>query len=269
MSVVSDAAVCLRVVPFSESSQILTFFTRDHGVVRLMAKGALRRTRAGASAFDGGVDLLDCGSAVFTHAPERSLPPLTAWKLTNSFRELRTSLRAIHLAMYAAELVQLLLEEHDPHPAAYLRLVRMLENLSSDRREEEFLAFLLDLLRESGLQPVLTRCASCGAEVTRRTRFSPARGGLICEKCRKNGLEGMYFDPVLAKIIATVESLPRVDGQAVRLPRLSTTQIDQVHGLLAAHLSHVLSRQPRLVRWVVPRRQSVGGGQPRRADHAG
>ena len=50
-------------------------FAREHGVIRLIAKGAHRRTKAGASKFDGGIDLLDLGDAVFSHAPERELCP--------------------------------------------------------------------------------------------------------------------------------------------------------------------------------------------------
>ena len=73
MPLVSDRCICLRKTEFSETSQILTLFSRTFGVVRLMAKGAHRRTKAGSSKFDGGIDFLDLGQAVFSHDPARNL----------------------------------------------------------------------------------------------------------------------------------------------------------------------------------------------------
>ena len=58
-----------------------------------IAKGAHRKTKAGASKFGGGVDLLDTGQAVFTDAPERDLATLTEWQLLDGRLELRKSLR--------------------------------------------------------------------------------------------------------------------------------------------------------------------------------
>ena len=50
MALARDRCVCLRKVEYSETSQILLLFGRTHGRVQLIAKGAHRRTKAGASA---------------------------------------------------------------------------------------------------------------------------------------------------------------------------------------------------------------------------
>src|SRR5262245_33664668 len=158
MPLVHDRCICLRKVEYSETSQILTLYGRAHGRVQLIAKGAHRRTKAGASKFDGGVDLLDVGDAVFSHAPERELCPLTEWHLVDGHLELRSGLRAMHLGLYAAELVNLLIEEHDPHPELFDRFGQTLSELGGPRVEEAFLAFELDLLREVGYLPELSAC---------------------------------------------------------------------------------------------------------------
>ncbi len=81
MPLVSDRCLCLRKTEYSETSQILTLLSRQLGIVRVMAKGAHRRTKAGASRFDGGIDLLDIGDAVFSDDTSRELAFLTDWKL--------------------------------------------------------------------------------------------------------------------------------------------------------------------------------------------
>ena len=63
MAHVHDRCICLRKVEYSETSQILLLFSREHGLQKVIAKGAHRRTKAGSSKFDGGADLLDVGHA--------------------------------------------------------------------------------------------------------------------------------------------------------------------------------------------------------------
>src|SRR5687767_14473554 len=185
MPLVRDRCICLRKTEFSETSQILTLFTRAHGTIRLIAKGAHRRTKAGASKFDGGVDLLEVGDGVFTHDPARELETLTEWSLHEGHLPLRRSLRGLYLGLYAAELVGRLIEEHDPHPDLFDRLEATLADLGTGRREEAFLAFELDLLRETGYLAELFACAVCGSAAGERDAafFSPARGGVVCRNC--------------------------------------------------------------------------------------
>src|SRR5580704_15402001 len=114
MPLVQDRCICVRKVEYSETSQILVLFARQHGLLRVIAKGAHRRTKAGASKFDGGADLLDIGQAVFTLDPARDLNTLTEWSLREGHLDLRKNLRSMYLGLYAAELVSTLSEEQDP-----------------------------------------------------------------------------------------------------------------------------------------------------------
>src|SRR5215218_9866153 len=197
MALVSDRCICLRKVAYSETSQILLLFAREYGLVRVISKGAHRTTKAGASKFGGGIDLLDLADAVFTHDPERDLATLTEWSLREGHLELRSHLRGMYLAQYAAELVGLLIEEHDPHPDLFDRLEQTLKELSTGRAEEAFLAFELDLLRETGYLAELTHCVACGREAasgSEATYFSPGRGGVVCRNCKATIHDRMSID---------------------------------------------------------------------------
>src|SRR6059058_2153646 len=134
MPLVRDRCICLRKIEYSETSQILTLFSRQYGVFRCIAKGAHRRTKAGASKFDGGADFLEIGDAVFIHDTARDLATLTEWSLREGHLEIRRSLRAIYLGLYAAELTSRLIEEHDPHADLFDRLAATLAEMGSTRR---------------------------------------------------------------------------------------------------------------------------------------
>lgn len=250
MPLAKDRCLCLRKHEYSETSQILTLFARELGIFRAIAKGAHRRTKAGAGKFDGGIDLLDLGAAVFTHDPARELAILTEWSLRDGHLDIRRSLRAVYLATYAAELVTRLVEEHDAHPALFDRLEAVLKNLPGPRREEEFLAFELDLLRQTGYLPQLFRCGRCGQTPSDREAvfFSPARGSILCQNC-----EGLDADrrPLDVRLLRLLQSLLRMANGVRRLPQLTRRQTDPINRLLADHIQHTLGRGLQLANYVL------------------
>ena len=256
MALARDRCICLRKFEYSETSQILQLFGREHGLLRVIAKGAHRRTKAGASKFDGGIDLLDVGDAVFTFDPGRDLNTLTEWGLREGHLELRRSLRGMYLAQYAAELVGLLFEEHDPHPPVFDRLLALIPELATARAEETFLTFQLDLLRESGYLPELAGCAECGnpAGDYELAYFSPGRGGVVCRNCEGAVTDRLAFDQRLLRLIQGVLKLPKAEGNGAfpeRLPRLTRHQTDPINRLLADHVEHTLGRRLRLSKYVL------------------
>jgi DNA repair protein RecO (recombination protein O) len=244
----------LRKTEYSETSQILVLFGRDSGIVRVIAKGAHRRTKAGSSKFDGGVDLLDIGDAIFTHAAHQQLGTLTEWGLREGHLSLRRNLRAMYLGLYAAELVAALLEEHDPHPEVFDRLEMTLLELPTARTEETFLSFELDLLRDAGYLPQWSACASCGNALTDRAYFSAATGGVICRNCEGTTPDRIEIDPRLARLVEGIIRLPRNNGSPARLPQLTRHQTDPINRLLADHVRHTLSKDLRMSKYVLPAR---------------
>ena len=255
MPLVHDRCICLRKTEYSETSQILTLFCRQHGIIRLIAKGAHRTTKAGASKFDGGIDFLDVGDAVFSHDPARDLPPLTEWHLTEGHLGLRKTLRGIYLGLYAAELMDRLIEEHDPHPELFDRLVGSIPLLATARREEHFLVYELDLLRDSGYLPEVFVCGSCGNAWDGRQQvyFSPSNGSIICRSCEGRNQDRQELDGRLLSLLQNVLKLPRQNGMIARLPQLTRFQTDPINRLLHRHVEHTLGRRLRMPKWVLGR----------------
>src|SRR4051812_3806672 len=265
-SLARDRCICLRKFDYSETSQILTLFSRAHGLLRVIAKGAKRTTKAGASKFGGGLDLLDLGEAAFTHAPDRDLATLTEWTLLEGHLELRRGLRGMYLALYAAELVTMLFQEHDAHAELFDRLEQTLVELGTARVEESFLAFELDLLREAGYLPELAGCAACGREVGAAGEtagfFSPMGGGVVCRNCEGASPDRMDLDVRLLRLAQGMLRLPRMNGAPQRLPKLTRHQTDPINRVIAEHVEHTLSRRLRLVPYVVGKASQVPTPSP-------
>ena len=110
---IKDNAVCIRCVDYSETSQIVTFFTRDTGKISAIAKGS-RRPK---SPFDGAIEMLSAGQIVFTSSDEPKLVTLTEFQQAPS--PPMTDLYSLNCLYYACELVNSLTDEYDPHPLLF------------------------------------------------------------------------------------------------------------------------------------------------------
>jgi DNA repair protein RecO (recombination protein O) len=159
----------------------------------------------------------------------------------------------MYLAQYAAELVSYLIEEHDPHPQLFDRFEQMLAELVTPRLEEGFLAFELDLLRESGYLPELRLCSDCGNAPSERESvwFSPMRGGVVCRNCEGVNHDRISVDPRLLRMVQTILRLPRAGARAQRLPQLTRHQTDPINRLIAEHIEHTLQKRLRLPAYVL------------------
>jgi DNA repair protein RecO (recombination protein O) len=253
MALATDRCICIRKVEYSETSQILTLMGRDHGLLRVIAKGAHRRTKAGHSKFDGGADLLDVGEAVFTLDPAKELNTLTEWSLREGNLPLRKHLRGMYLGLYAAELLSMLLQDNDPHPQLYQRFEKSLIDLGNEKKEETFLAFQLDLLHQTGLLADIDTCTDCGFAIgnARSAYFSPSRGGSICENCQGTVHDRIRLDPRLLRLTQQLLKLPRSNGTPQRLPRLTRHQTDPLNQLFAEQVAHTLGRRLRMPAYVI------------------
>jgi len=249
MALIKDEAVVLRRLDFSESSQVLAVFTREHGQQRVIAKGVKRATRQRASV---GIDLLERGDIVFSQRPggEDRLSPLTEWRQLDNFPHLRADLARYYAGLYAGEAVAMLTEVHDPHAGLYDGLRAFLADLATGESGVLLARFLWLLLTEIGLQPELSVCTSCRRSVAgdRVLYFSSRSGGAICRDCEPASVEKFQ----LAVGAAGVARGDLTDGKTVRAAL----------AMLDYHITEILGRPLRVARSMhasVVRPISAGG----------
>ena len=110
MSLEKTDGVVLKTVEWSETSLIVTLFTRDFGKISAIAKGA-RRLK---SPFESALDLLSLSSVVFLKKSGESLDLLTEAKLQRRFRSAQVGLLPLYCGYYAGEVINALTENHEP-----------------------------------------------------------------------------------------------------------------------------------------------------------
>ncbi|HSG70508.1 MAG TPA: DNA repair protein RecO [Planctomycetaceae bacterium] len=185
MSSEKTTALVIRQADFSESSRVVTFFTKDFGKVPLLAKGAKRLK----GPFESALDLLSACDIVFLRKSSGSLGILTEAHLRERFHNAGCELSRLYGGYYIAELLEGLTEEFDPHPGLYEEALHGLHRLDDVTVEPQLAIVLFEfaVLRETGHLPNFEECVVCGRAADSRAPYAfwVSQGGILCRECQK------------------------------------------------------------------------------------
>jgi DNA repair protein RecO (recombination protein O) len=152
----NTSAVVLRRIHFGETDNILTLYSKEHGRISAIAKGA----RKAISRLSGATDPLTCSR--FALATGHNLQVVVQAEMLYSFHGLHQSVERLAHGQYFAEVLSVFTAEEDAHPELYRLLVRALRLLEKVPDIESIARWYeLRLLREIGYGPDLTECAIC------------------------------------------------------------------------------------------------------------
>ena len=167
-------AVILQHKPYRETSLLLEVFTRDYGIVSVIAKGVRKEKSKMAGLLQPFIVL----KISYLDKPE--LKSLTQVEFVASFHLLRL---ALYCGFYVNELLQRFLPKDDPYPEIFVRYLRCLGELSAvDKVEFTVRYFELDLLQALGYGVDLQHDFSTGAVVLSDLRYTFIAGnGMTAE----------------------------------------------------------------------------------------
>lgn len=179
-----EQAVCIRYLDWSQTSQIVVLLTEHHGKLRGLAKGSKRLSPSSVQKFSGGIELLTVGQVVASVRPSRELATITEWDLLDDCLHLRKDLHRQRLALYAADLVNALLLDGDPHVHTFNAMRHLLEALRDRDPDAELARFQWALLCDVGYRPQLERDVHGDAPLPAAATytFDPRAGGLTTRR---------------------------------------------------------------------------------------
>ena len=242
MSSEKATAIVIRTIEFSETSLVVTLFTREFGKIGALAKGA-RRLKG---PFESALDLLALCRIVFLHKSSDALDLLTEAKLLRRFRPAGRSLAGLYAAYYVAELLGEMTDDDDPHPELFDLADQTLAALAGGEPVGKWIVrFELGALRLLGHAPSLDDCVECGAAVAPmgRVAFGLLDGGVLCPKCRAGKKSVVQVN---VGVLKTMAQLSEPDGVAWRHIEISRGGLGEMRALLNRYMTHLLGRQPKM-----------------------
>jgi DNA repair protein RecO (recombination protein O) len=235
-------AIVLRTVEFSESSLVVTLYTREFGKIGALAKGAKRLK----GPFESALDLLALCRIVFLRKSSEALDLVTEAKLLRRFRPAGHDVSGLYGGFYVAELLDALTHEYAPSAELFDLADATLAGLAAGEPVGMRVArFELGMLRLLGLLPSLDRCADCGAAIAPagRVQFGQLDGGVLCASCREGKSQ---VASVGANVLRAMMSLADPDDRAWRQLGIDPRTGGQIRGVLNQYMAHLLGKKPRM-----------------------
>lgn len=191
MGVLTSEAVVLRTWPVHEADLIVSFFTRDYGRVKGLAKSALKSRKR----FGGALEPMTVARAWFAERPRQELVRLDQLEIVRS--PLSTPVDQVRMAVlsFYAEVLDQALPEHDPQETVFRLLVSVLEQTTVEQPWMPLTYFQLWMTRLMGLLPDLAHCTACGEALTAgEISFNALSDGLFCALHRGGGASELCAD---------------------------------------------------------------------------
>lgn len=186
MPLTQSEGVVIKTHALGDTSCIVVIYSRDFGLLKLVAKGA-RKT---PSRFGFAVQPLSRGRYHFYYKADRDLHLLSqADTIAPNGSRMQDLVRLAH-GEAAIELIDRLVWGEEPHQELFDLLASTLEAMTEAPEPAlpaMILAFELQVASLLGYRPRLDACARCAEALSAHRLFSASRGGLLCDRCATEG----------------------------------------------------------------------------------
>jgi DNA repair protein RecO (recombination protein O) len=253
-----DTAICIRAIDYSETSQIVTFFARAAGKISAIAKGSKRPK----SAFDGPIEIFSYGKIVFSDSNKEKLATLTEFESAcggAGFTGLSNNLFTLNCCLFSTELLNKFTHDYDPNPQLFDDFLQFLQNAQENKNKHQMLALLilfqLGLLKEVGLQPILSYCVNCKTRYDirkrgmmdegRKTRdelyFSSSANGLICRDCEASFPDKVRLTQTAANCLSNLKLIAESQEKT----------LNEIETVLVHHFTELLGHKPKMAKYIL------------------
>lgn len=179
MEVSKVKGIIISEKPYKETSKIISLFTKEYGIVSIMAKGAKRLK----SPLRSTTSKLTYGYFQFNYRKDK-FSNLICVDVINPFNEIKKDLIKISYASYLLELTSQVMKQSNEK-----NVFNLLEE-SLLKIEEGFDPIIITNILELkyldylGIKPEFNSCSICGS--TKILTVSTSKGGFVCPNCHTN-----------------------------------------------------------------------------------
>jgi DNA repair protein RecO (recombination protein O) len=238
--------VILQVTDFAEFDKIVSFYTKNYGRIRGIAKGAKRSQRR----FGGALEPFTHNEVTFFEKEGHGLTRLEDCRIINTFPALGKDIKKIAYGNYLLELVNTLTPEREQHPEIFTLLIHFLELLSEQSAREDILRiFEIRLTTLLGYQPQVLRCVICGRDYKLEEiyRFSVKKGGIVCSCCHR---ENEAFPGLSHGTIRIFQQAQQLSLEKLNRIRFSPASLGEGKHILSRFLEYHIGGKPKSLEFI-------------------
>jgi DNA repair protein RecO (recombination protein O) len=182
MAIKKTEAIVLKSIKLGETSKIVTVYSRNSGIIKIIAKGS----RSYKSRHWGCLEPLNYILLHYYEKPNRDLHFLSQVDIIQSFGEIRKDLNK---TAFALAICEILIKTQYPAEASFVLFKEVTDtflaiNGTKFSPTNNFLGFQLRFIDLAGFNPDLQQCLNCHRIVENEdVYFNSAAGGILCGNC--------------------------------------------------------------------------------------
>ncbi len=231
--------IILGKVDRGESDRLFTIYTKDYGIINLLA----RSERKIKSKLRSGLELFYLSEIEFIQG--KAQKTLTDAILVNKFGVLRKDIERLKVSYQVSNLMDKLLKGQEPDKEIWRLLNEVLEKLNSIHLKNlkinlVYYYFLWNLISILGYRIDLYDCFVCQKKIILGKVFIiPKDGGLVCENCKKKFKNSEEIEPNLIKIL---RMFLEKDWATLNKLRLDENILKDIKDISRHYLSGILEK---------------------------
>lgn len=229
----------LKSLNYGESDLIITFYSREFGKIKGIAKGAKRSKKRFANVFEP-FSLTDI---IFSRKTRDTLVFIESCDIVEHYAAIRQNLEKTLTASYFIDLADSFSPEGKTNENLFILLEDFLSLLTRENASDAAVRFFeMRLLKIAGFEPALTACARCRTPVTngKTYYFSPKEGGITCADCAR---PGRYDQGISAGTVRTLLLGKDMDMGKLKRVCFSENLTAESRNLLCGFISYVLGKE--------------------------
>ena len=167
--------IVISSVDYKESSKILKIFTREKGIISIMARGA-KRAKSKMQNLTSIYTL-----AKFTLNRREDFYYLEDGVILELNLHLRNDIKSIYATQLCLELINRAVIENEPQQDIFDLLVKTIKFLETAKNKHRLISmFLIKYISLMGYRPRLAQCVVCSNKDIEKKGFSIEYGGICC-----------------------------------------------------------------------------------------
>lgn len=236
-------AIVLKMYKLGESDKIVKMYSKDHGIISAVAKGA-RKTQ---SKFGGRLELYNLVDLEIYKG--RNLDVITQAELLKSFKRIPLD---FYKFVFAEVICNIVLKARDNEISVYSMIFKLiyiclneidnLENSDIVFLKKVAVFFNIKFLKIIGYSPQLKNCCMCNRSLDNlysfnknKIFFSVKYGGVLCHKCCSEVKRSIVLNPSSYRLLYDFLNLKIEDFRDVEI---NSSDLKKIHELTEDYLKY-------------------------------
>lgn len=237
----TSSAIIMRVKEFGESDLLVTFFTKDNGRLKGIAKGA-RKSR---KRFVNCLDIFSLVNLEYGRKRNKDLHFIHSGRLLDAYPGLRSDFSTLSKASFIIELTEILFPWELPDENIF-EILKSSFRMLDKGEETDLIPFIFEIIAMSrgGYRIDLEKCCLCGRVYKGEgiAVFKPEKGGIACTRCQQVTAVTPGMSPGTVNMTRLAQAKPPGIFEKIN----STDEvIDELRSVLKLHREYHLGCRPK------------------------